>query len=86
MDLEHCLEWAYLAIQNTKSIRANNNYFPCIFRVSLLHALMIVFQENLPIPNVRYITIKALEGGLTIEAAVDFTGGIPEMVDLTNLR
>jgi hypothetical protein len=30
--------------------------------------------------------IKALEGGLTIEAAVDFTGGIPEMVDLTNLR
>ena len=25
---------------------------------------------------------KALEGGLTIEAAVDFTGGIPEMIDL----
>ena len=27
---------------------------------------------------------KALEGGLTIEAAVDFTGGIPEMIDLDN--
>ena len=27
---------------------------------------------------------KALEGGLTIEAAVDFTGGIPELIDLTN--
>ena len=25
---------------------------------------------------------KALEGGLTIEAAVDFTGGIPELIDL----
>ena len=25
---------------------------------------------------------RALEGGLTIEAAVDFTGGIPEMIDL----
>ena len=25
---------------------------------------------------------KALEGGLTIEAAVDFTGGIPEVIDL----
>ena len=25
---------------------------------------------------------KALEGGLTIEAAVDFTGGIPEMIEL----
>ena len=28
---------------------------------------------------------KALEGGLTIEAAVDFTGGIPELIDLTRL-
>lgn len=27
---------------------------------------------------------KALEGGLTIEAAVDFTGGIPELIDLTS--
>ena len=25
---------------------------------------------------------RALEGGLTIEAAVDFTGGIPELIDL----
>ena len=25
---------------------------------------------------------KNLEGGLTIEAAVDFTGGIPEMIEL----
>ena len=29
---------------------------------------------------------KAIEGGLTIEAAVDFTGGIPEMIDLTQLK
>lgn len=29
---------------------------------------------------------KALEGGLTIEAAVDFTGGIPEMIDLTDMK
>lgn len=29
---------------------------------------------------------KALEGGLTIEAAVDFTGGIPEMIDLANSK
>merc|ERR1719346_899347 len=29
---------------------------------------------------------KALEGGLTIEAAVDFTGGVPEMIDLTQLK
>ena len=29
---------------------------------------------------------KALEGGLTIEAAVDFTGGIPELIDLTSTR
>ncbi len=27
---------------------------------------------------------KALEGGLTIEAAVDFTGGIPELIDMTS--
>ena len=27
---------------------------------------------------------RALEGGLTIEAAVDFTGGIPELIELTN--
>ncbi len=27
---------------------------------------------------------KALEGGLTIEAAVDFTAGIPELIDLTS--
>ena len=29
---------------------------------------------------------RALEGGLTIEAAVDFTGGVPEMIDLTQLK
>lgn len=29
---------------------------------------------------------KALEGGLTIEAAVDFTGGIPELIDLDRLN
>ena len=29
---------------------------------------------------------KSLEGGLTIEAAVDFTGGIPEMIDMTRLK
>ena len=29
---------------------------------------------------------KNLEGGLTIEAAVDFTGGIPEMINLTRLK
>ena len=29
---------------------------------------------------------KSLEGGLTIEAAVDFTGGIPEMINLTRLK
>ena len=29
---------------------------------------------------------KALEGGLTIEAAVDFTGGIPELIDLTSME
>ena len=28
---------------------------------------------------------KALEGGLTLEAAVDFTGGIPEMIDMTTI-
>jgi len=30
-----------------------------------------------------YGSYKALEGGLTIEAAVDFTGGIPEMISLS---
>ena len=29
---------------------------------------------------------RALEGGLTIEAAVDFTGGIPELIELTNSK
>ena len=29
---------------------------------------------------------KNLEGGLTIEAAVDFTGGIPEMISLARLK
>ena len=29
---------------------------------------------------------KNLEGGLTIEAAVDFTGGIPEMINLTRSK
>ena len=29
---------------------------------------------------------KSLEGGLTIEAAVDFTGGIPEMINLTRSK
>ena len=29
--------------------------------------------------------VKALEGGLTVEAAVDFTGGIPEMIDITRI-
>jgi len=33
-----------------------------------------------------YGSYTALEGGLTIEASVDFTGGIPEMIDLNNLR
>ena len=33
-----------------------------------------------------YGSYKALEGGLTIESAVDFTGGIPEMIDITNPR
>ena len=33
-----------------------------------------------------YGSYKALEGGLTIEAAVDFTGGIPEMISLNNLK
>jgi len=33
-----------------------------------------------------YGSYTALEGGLTIEASVDFTGGIPEMIDLSNLR
>ncbi len=28
----------------------------------------------------------ALEGGLTIEAAVDFTGGIPELIDLQRTK
>ena len=32
-----------------------------------------------------YGSYKALEGGLTIEAAVDFTGGIPEMIKLSTL-
>jgi len=32
-----------------------------------------------------YGSYKALEGGLTIEAAVDFTGGIPEMISLSTL-
>lgn len=32
-----------------------------------------------------YGSYTALEGGLTIEASVDFTGGIPEMIDLNNL-
>jgi len=29
---------------------------------------------------------KALEGGLTIEAAVDFTGGIPELIELSQSK
>jgi len=29
---------------------------------------------------------RALEGGLTIEAAVDFTGGVPEMIHLNDLK
>ena len=33
-----------------------------------------------------YGSYRALEGGLTIEAAVDFTGGIPEMIDISRLN
>ena len=33
-----------------------------------------------------YGSYKALEGGLTRESAVDFTGGIPEMIDISNLQ
>ena len=29
---------------------------------------------------------RSLIGGLTIEAAVDFTGGVPELIDLSNLK
>ena len=29
---------------------------------------------------------QVLEGGLTIEASVDFTGGIPEMIDLSRVQ
>lgn len=32
-----------------------------------------------------YGSYKVLEGGITIEAAVDFTGGIPEMIDLNRI-
>ena len=28
---------------------------------------------------------KALDGGILLDAAVDFTGGIPECIDMTNL-
>ena len=31
-----------------------------------------------------YGSYQALDGGLTIEAAVDFTGGIPEVINLAN--
>ena len=33
-----------------------------------------------------YGSYRALEGGLAIESAVDFTGGIPEMIDTSNLQ
>ena len=33
-----------------------------------------------------YGSYKAIEGGLTIEAAVDFTGGIPEIIRTSTLR
>ena len=32
-----------------------------------------------------YGSYTAIEGGLTIEASVDFTGGIPEIIDLSEL-
>ena len=33
-----------------------------------------------------YGSYKALEGGKTIESAVDFTGGVPERIDISNLK
>ena len=30
-----------------------------------------------------HVSYRGLEGGSTIEAAVDFTGGIPEVIDLS---
>ena len=33
-----------------------------------------------------YGSYKALEGGDTIESAVDFTGGVPETMDISNLQ
>ena len=43
-------------------------------------------QSNLNKYCYSYGSYKALVGGLTIEAAVDFTGGIPEMINTSRYQ